>query len=71
MENKKDPNKWLVLTTISTQMVFTIYAFYLLGDWLDSKFHAENQLWMKICTLGGIGISLYQVIRQVNRLNDR
>ncbi|WP_353852386.1 AtpZ/AtpI family protein [Sphingobacterium sp.] len=52
-------------------MVFTIYAFYLLGDWLDGKFHAENQLWMKICTLGGIGISLYQVIRQVNRLNDR
>jgi len=67
MEDKKDPNKWLVLTTISTQMVFTIYVFYLLGDWLDGKFHAENQLWMKIC----IGFSLYQVIRQVNRLNDR
>ncbi|HCX57598.1 MAG TPA: F0F1-ATPase subunit, partial [Sphingobacterium sp.] len=31
MEDKKDPNKWLVLTTISTQMVFTIYVFYLLG----------------------------------------
>jgi len=71
MEDKKDPNKWLVLTTISTQMVFTIYVFYLLGDWLDGKFNADNQLWMKICTLAGIGISLYQVIRQVNRLNDR
>ncbi|MDQ1149062.1 AtpZ/AtpI family protein [Sphingobacterium zeae] len=71
MEDKKDPNKWLVLTTISTQMVFTIYVFYLLGDWLDGKFDSDNQLWMKILTLAGIGISLYQVIRQVNRLNDR
>jgi len=71
MEKKQGTNQWLALTTISSQMVITIYLFYLLGSWLDGKFMLSNQIAMKISTLFGVFISIYQVIKQVNRLNNK
>ncbi len=66
--NKK-PNKWLILTGIPFQMGITIYLFYRLGGWLDQKWSVPDQWVTKISTLIGIFLSLYQVIKQVNKLN--
>ncbi|NCO62370.1 MAG: AtpZ/AtpI family protein [Flavobacteriales bacterium] len=49
-------------------MGVTIYLFVLLGKWLDNKFNDGNKGYLIIMTLLGVGISLYVVIKQVNRI---
>lgn len=50
-------------------MGVTIYLFHLLGTWLDDNYNLVDGLANKICTLIGVGLALYQVIKQVNQLN--
>lgn len=74
--NKKDqkpkPKKQLknvaVLSGIAVQMGVTIYLFVILGKWMDSKFNNGDKLFIIIMTLLGVAISLYAVIKQVNRI---
>lgn len=69
--NKQDksPNKWLALINIPFQMGIIIVAFAWLGKWLDEKYPNPNELYFIIFTMLGVGIALYNVIRQVNQLN--
>jgi len=68
--DKKQPNnKWMALINIPFQMGIIIFAFAWLGTWLDEKYPNENDLYVKILTLVGVFIALYNVIRQVNDLN--
>ncbi|WP_158961913.1 AtpZ/AtpI family protein [Myroides fluvii] len=69
MTEKKSPNKWLALINIPIQMGIIIYLSHQLGLWLDDKYGFENAIANKICTLLGVGLALYQVIKQVNQLN--
>ena len=66
---KRRPNKWMALINIPFQMGIIIVAFAYLGKWLDEKYPNENDLYIKILTLVGVFIALYNVIRQVNDLN--
>ena len=70
-ENKK-PEKPLknvaVLSGIAIQMGVTIYLFVISGKWLDAKFNNDDKLFIIIMTLLGVAISLYAVIKQVNRI---
>ncbi|RSK42132.1 AtpZ/AtpI family protein [Mangrovimonas spongiae] len=50
-------------------MGVTIYLFVLLGKWLDTKF-TQGKLFLIICTLLGVAVSLYVVLKQVNKLNE-
>ena len=74
MENneKKKPEKPLknvaILSGIAIQMGVTIYLFVLLGKWVDTKFNNGDKLYIIILTLLGVAISLYAVIKQVNRI---
>ena len=69
MKEDKKINKWLIFTSMPIQMGVTIYAFYLLGDWLDGKYMVEGAWWTKALTMLGVVLSMYQFIRQVNYLN--
>jgi len=51
------------------QMGVTIYVFFLLGDWLDEKYNVEGGWWTKGFTMLGVIASLYQFIRQANRIS--
>jgi len=57
-----------VLSGIAFQMGATIYGFVYLGKWLDSKYNNGDKLFIIIATLLGVGISLYVVLKQVNRI---
>ncbi|MCF8274495.1 MAG: AtpZ/AtpI family protein [Flavobacteriaceae bacterium] len=46
----------------------TIYLFVLFGKWLDTKYNGGEKLFIIIMTLLGVAISLYFVIKQVNRI---
>jgi F0F1-type ATP synthase assembly protein I len=69
---KKKPEKPLknvaILSGIAIQMGVTIYLFVLLGKWLDTTFNNGDKLYIIILTLLGVAISLYAVIKQVNRI---
>lgn len=75
--NKNQPNKnkgkqlknLAALTGVAVQMGVTIYLFVLLGKWLDTKF-TQEKLFLIICTLLGVAISLYVVLKQINKLNE-
>jgi len=65
---KKQLKNAAILTGIAIQMGVTIYLFVLLGKWLDNKFNNGERLYLIIATLFGVAISLYAVIKQVNRI---
>ncbi|MGS4346012.1 AtpZ/AtpI family protein [Myroides odoratus] len=69
MTKKDSPNKWLALINIPIQMGIIIYLSHLLGTWIDEKYGFEQAIANKICTLLGVGLALYQVIKQVSQLN--
>ncbi len=62
-------NKWLALINIPFQMGITIFLFIKLGIYLDEKYQM-NKVCTLIGTLLGISISLYFVIKQVNKINN-
>jgi len=65
---KKQPSKWMVLVTMPFQMGIIIYGFHYLGSWLGEKYTGD--LYVKIFTLLGVFIAIYNVIRQVKQLNN-
>jgi len=70
MEKNKEnaPLKnWAKFSTIAFQMGGTIFLGNLLGSWLDKKL--ETTYLEKLCTLLFIFLSMYIVIKAVNRLN--
>lgn len=53
---------------IGIQMGVTIYLFVLLGKWLDTNYNSGEKLYLIIMTLLGVAISLYAVLKQINRI---
>jgi hypothetical protein len=68
---KPNNNKWMVLISMPFQMGVVIFIFAYAGIWLDEKYPNPDNLYTKILTLLGVFIAMYQVIRQVNQLNDK
>lgn len=64
---KKDSNRWIVLSGIGIQMGITIFLGNLLGKWLDSSF--ELTFLEPTITILAIFISIYSVIKGVNKIN--
>ena len=65
--NSKPLTKWIQLISIPAQMGMVIFLFAYLGQYLDEKYQSEN--YIKIFTILGVFLAMYNVIRQVNQLN--
>ncbi|WP_317134783.1 AtpZ/AtpI family protein [Psychroserpens ponticola] len=57
-----------ILSGIGIEMGVIIYVFVKLGKWLDSSYNDSGKLYVVICTLLGVGISLFVVVKQLNRI---
>lgn len=68
-QKKKSRNKWLALINIPIQMGIIIFLFSYFGNWLDEKYPNSGEIYVKILTMAGVALALYNVIRQVNELN--
>lgn len=69
-DNKKQSNKWLALINIPFQMGLIIFLGVILGQWLDEKFKIECALLTIVFSLLAVFIALYNVIRQVTKMNN-
>ncbi len=67
---KKPLNKYLQLTGVVFQMGITIYAGAYIGKKLDAHFNPSKKTFTLIGTLLALLISLYNVLKQVNRINE-
>jgi uncharacterized membrane protein len=67
--NKKSASKWLALINIPIQMGVIIFLFSYLGNWLDENYPSPKVYYNKILVMIGVGLALYNVIRQVNEIN--
>lgn len=66
----KRPNKFLQLTGVAFQMGATIFIGAYGGKMLDEKYPFEKKWFTMLFTLLGVGIALWNVVRQVNRINQ-
>ena len=67
---KKDPlRQAAVLSGIAVEMGAIIYLAARGGIWLDAHFQTEKRLFTALCTILGVGISLWVVLKQLKRLN--
>ena len=68
-QKKRQPNKWLALINIPIQMGVIIYAFSLLGSWLDTEYPNKHNVFIKSITLVGVAIAFYNLNRQLKDIN--
>ncbi|MXO03219.1 AtpZ/AtpI family protein [Flavobacterium sp. HBTb2-11-1] len=67
--NNNRRNKWLAFINIPFQMGIIIFIFSYFGTWLDKKYSNGGSLWTIVLSLFSVFLALYNVIRQVKKLN--
>lgn len=68
---KKQPNRYLVLTSVATQIGVTIYLGAYFGKKLDARFAYEKPWFTIGLVLVALVVAMYAVIQQLNKLNER
>jgi uncharacterized membrane protein YfcA len=69
-KRKNQPlHKYLRFAGAGFQMGATIFIFYKIGAWLDTKYPNENELYTKIITLLGVFLSIYMVVKEAIKLS--
>lgn len=74
MAKKENPpfNRYIQLTGIAFEMMAIMFVFIWLGKKGDEKWGAEDSsLFTLFGTLLGLGVSLYVILKQLNRLNEK
>ena len=67
---KKPLNNYVRFSGVALQMGATIFLGAYLGKWLDAKYPADKKWFTIVCTLAAVALSLYNVLRQVNKINE-
>jgi F0F1-type ATP synthase assembly protein I len=67
---KKQLNKYIHLTGIAFQMGATMYLAAYLGKKLDHYFQNEKKICTLLLVLLGLGVSIWNVLRQLKNIND-
>ena len=73
-DKKKEPSSFsrvARLSGIGMQIAGTIFVFALLGKWLDEKYPSDKKWWTIGLVLFATVMSIYNVLRQVNKMNDQ
>lgn len=58
-----------MLSGIGIEMGAIIYAFVMLGKWLDKTYNDGGKGFLVFCTLFGVAASLFIVVKQLNRIH--
>jgi membrane protein DedA with SNARE-associated domain len=69
-KNRHPLRQAAVLSGIAIEMGVIIYLAAQAGMWLDSHYQTDKRLFTAFCTIAGVGISLWVVLRQLKRFNS-
>lgn len=69
-DKKRDVNNFAKYSSISFQMLATIGVFAFIGYKLDEYQHTKTPIFTAIFSLIGVIISLYQVVKLLNKKED-
>lgn len=69
-DKKKDVNNFAKYSSISFQMLATIGVFAFIGYKLDQYKQTKAPIFTAVFSLIGVIISLYQVVKQLNKKED-
>ena len=70
-DKKNNPLRQVaVLSGIAVEMGVIIYLAARGGMWLDQYFQTEKRLFTAVCTILGVALSLWTVLRQIKRFQD-
>jgi F0F1-type ATP synthase assembly protein I len=67
---KKQPKRFIVLVAVASQMGITIFLGAHLGKYFDARYHTEKAWFTIALTLFALLISLYSVLKTLNKLNN-
>ncbi len=70
-ERRANLRRYGRLSGIGLQMGVTIFLGAYLGRYLDGKYPMEKKWWTIGLTLFAVAVSLYNVLRQVNKANEQ
>lgn len=70
-KRKKQLHKFAQLTGVAFQMGITIYLGAYFGKKLDLHFETSNKIFTLVLTLFALVVSLYSVIQQLKKINDK
>lgn len=57
-----------ILSGIAVEMGVIIYLGARAGMWLDQHYQTEKRLFTALCTLAGVGMALWVVLRQLRHI---
>jgi len=66
----KQPNKFIQLSGVGIQMGATIFIGAYVGKQLDHKYPFDKNWFTIGLTILSVGIALYNVLQQVNKINE-
>ena len=65
---KKQPNKWLVFSSLFFQIAIIMYIFIKIGKYIDSKLRINQDFYSLIFSAGGVIIILFLISNQTKNL---
>ena len=68
--NKNSLPKFARLSAVGIQMGITIFLGAYLGKFLDEKYPSNKKWFTIVFTLLAVALALYNVLRQVNKINN-
>lgn len=71
LPDKNNFNKYIQLTGVAFQMGITIYLGVFFGKKIDTSLGNTNKLFTIIGTLLALVLSIYSLVNQLKRINDK
>jgi len=65
---KKQPNKWLVFSSLVFQIAIIMYFSIEIGSFLDSKYNSGENIYSLLFSVIGIVLVLYLISSQSKRI---
>ena len=65
---KKQPNRWLIFSSLAFQIGAIIYGAVWIGQYLDTFYGNQKSLFTLLLTVFGLAVIIYLIIKQTKHL---
>tara|TARA_B100001094_G_C17592088_1_gene512464 strand:- start:317 stop:544 length:228 start_codon:yes stop_codon:yes gene_type:complete len=71
IRKKKQPNKWLIFSSLAFQIAFTMFVAIKLGNYLDTKYNLSNKYSSLLLSGFGVLTIIWLVYKQSKKFWDK